>query len=484
MDADNPGGQAAAELAADIGHGWPGERAGLLEAEVVDLQPGHLAVLPAVDDRLGDLVGGDAELGPGVLGPGAQLAGEVGQKDKPRLRPRKEAPAGLPVMAMFRDTPAELAQDLADFVRAVFFRRGFRLANGDRIIVGRRGGAVGDAALLCASPREANSSGLLLPGLLRRALGTGNPSVEVFNPRGDALEDIPVVATFGGALLECLDPDARVERTVFLPPDARRVFARWRAAASVDLAARGRALVKLVRGWGNRNRHPSRWPGRASALELVYSLAHFFPELHDDPEGQVYLEAFARQLSACEQVSKFRGRILIDPAGKRDGKGLNLADHSVADLLQDFLAPIAAGSVDVNEDLIEDFPRDRLSILSIHQAKGLEFPLTIVDVGSAFKTNHHAHRFKRYPDRGTAAQAMEDQFRPFTPLAAPTRSAADRAFDDLYRQYFVAFSRARDALLLVGLNATFPGASVENVATGWRRDGRCAWASEPPFELI
>src|SRR5215211_7640769 len=80
MDANNPGGKAAAELATDIGHRWPGERAGLLEAEVVDLQPGHLAVLPAADDRLGDLVGDDAELGPGVLGPGAQLTGEVGHK--------------------------------------------------------------------------------------------------------------------------------------------------------------------------------------------------------------------------------------------------------------------------------------------------------------------------------------------------------------------------------------------------------------------
>src|SRR5215218_4014459 len=82
MGTTKPGGQAAPELAADIGHGWPGERAGLLEAEVVDLEPGHLAGLPAADHRPGDLVGGDADLGPGVLGPGAQLAGEVDQKDQ------------------------------------------------------------------------------------------------------------------------------------------------------------------------------------------------------------------------------------------------------------------------------------------------------------------------------------------------------------------------------------------------------------------
>jgi hypothetical protein len=53
---------------------------GLLEVEVVDLQPGDLAVLPAADDRLGDLVGVDAELGPGVVGPGTQLPGQVGDK--------------------------------------------------------------------------------------------------------------------------------------------------------------------------------------------------------------------------------------------------------------------------------------------------------------------------------------------------------------------------------------------------------------------
>jgi hypothetical protein len=36
--------------------------------------------LPAGDDRLGDLIGINAELGPGVVGPGAQLPSEVGQE--------------------------------------------------------------------------------------------------------------------------------------------------------------------------------------------------------------------------------------------------------------------------------------------------------------------------------------------------------------------------------------------------------------------
>jgi hypothetical protein len=80
VGASEPGGQATPELPADVGHRRAGERAGLLEAEVVELEPGDLAVAPAADDRLGDLVGLHAELGPGVGRSGAQLADEVGHE--------------------------------------------------------------------------------------------------------------------------------------------------------------------------------------------------------------------------------------------------------------------------------------------------------------------------------------------------------------------------------------------------------------------
>ena len=60
----------------------------------------------------------------------------------------------------------------------------------------------------------------------------------------------------------------------------------------------------------------------------------------------------------------------------------------------------------------------------------------------------------------------------------------DRAFDDLYRQFFVAYSRAQEVLLLVGLNATLPGGIVSNVATGHTRTGQCRWQNKIPFTQI
>jgi hypothetical protein len=68
VGASKPRGQPATQLAADVGHRRSGKGAGLLKAEIVNLQAADLAIPPAADDRLGDLVGVDADLGPGVVG--------------------------------------------------------------------------------------------------------------------------------------------------------------------------------------------------------------------------------------------------------------------------------------------------------------------------------------------------------------------------------------------------------------------------------
>ena len=264
-----------------------------------------------------------------------------------------------------------------------------------------------------APAKPAAAAPSLLPGLLRQELRRASAPIDVFNPRGQQLHRIPVVEAFGGALLSCLDPGAAVESATFLPPETRNGFGRWRAAIDADLPRRDRGLRQLLRSWVTRTAQPG-WPRNASALELIYAVTHYFPELHDDPEGQVYLEAFTRQLSACEQVSPFGGRVVKEQDASRGDQKLTLAERSVKDLLQDFLGPIAGGSVDVNEDLLEDFPHDRLPVLSIHQAKGLEFPIAIVDVGASFKKAHPSQRFKRSPPKAAVRK-------PWKTISAATR---------------------------------------------------------------
>lgn len=416
-------------------------------------------------DEVRTLVNGYATLDRGYQG--VRVAG------KPVLARPSPRP-GLPVLGMFRPNIDNLATDLAAFVHQVFRGKGYRLADGRRIERDPKGGDVGDCALLCSSPAEWRSGKERLPFKVRQALEALNPPIRTFNPRGEDLPSIPLVQQFGGLLLECIDPGGVVEgQTSGIAPDASTTFTEWRQAA-LDLASSPAApagLADYATGWAYREpgRKGYEWPRSVAVIGLIYGLTHYFPELHDDPEGQVYLEVFTRQLTAAEQIGSFRGRLVHDP------KEPGLGDASVRELLRDFLGPIAAGVVQVNEDLLDSFPRDRLSILSIHQSKGLEFPLTIVDVGSDFK-DLRSPKFKRMPEDGGPPHRLEDLLRPYSPLGVPARSQRDRAFDDLYRQYFVAFSRAQDILLLVGVNATAPGGRVPNIATGWDRLGACHWA--------
>ena len=110
----------------------------------------------------------------------------------------------------------------------------------------------------------------------------------------------------------------------------------------------------------------------------------------------------------------------------------------------------------------------------------------IVDVGSDFKTKHKSQAFKRFPTDGGKSCNMEDQLRQHSEMGKPSRLAVDRAFDDLIRQFFVAYSRSKDVLLLVGLNSTKDGYNLKsgqqreipNIATGWDRFETWHWGKE------
>src|SRR5206468_1635625 len=104
------------------------------------------------------------------------------------------------------------------------------------------------------------------------------------------------------------------------------------------IAGAPRELRGFVEQWGRRD--PGRrgyvWPKSVGAIDLVYALVHYFPNLHDDPEGQVYLEVFTKQLTACAQIGKFDGRVVTDPAATPNQHGITIPQYSVIELLRDW----------------------------------------------------------------------------------------------------------------------------------------------------
>ena len=362
---------------------------------------------------------------------------------------------------------------------------GFNLAKDeDEIIIELdEKGSPEDIAFLTYSPKELSATGQrTFPYALKKQLGKLRHPIEVFNPRGQDLQNIDAVAVFCGLMLECIDPNSNFQKiNDKIPNSASMKMTKWRRKAVSymnDVNPEPHSpvsLEKFITHWQMRYPFSSdgsadiKWPEKASLMELAYKLVTWIPDLQDDDEGVVYLKAITQTITQTSFFNKYSAN--IDFSSMEDEKA------SVNEALLNIFVPIATGGVQIDENLFEVIPSNRFNIMSIHQSKGLEFPFVIVDVGSRFKKNLSKESNLRFPKKADSTSILQDRIKRYSSLSINERDSTDCAFDDLTRLYFVAFSRAKDVLLLVGLNQSIDGYSqkdklikIPNVALGWNRD--------------
>ncbi len=337
-------------------------------------------------------------------------------------------------------------------------------------------GSPSDIALLSYSPKERIGGKYMLPYLLKKDLGSFNNEINVFNPRGQDLESIDDVGIFCGLMLECIDPDGIIQKkNKKIPKSASIKMNRWRKKAIkfVENSPDPQEpidLYKFMTHWRTRIPYNAdRWPNSVGLLDLAYKLVRWLPNFKDDIEGFVYFETITKTISQSSFFNEFNGRILFNNE--------NLEERSVNEVLWNVFIPIATGGVSVDESYLNNLPHDSVNIMSIHQSKGLEFPFVIVDVGSRFDRNIAKTSSLRFPKKSPNDVILEDRVRRHSNLGLSDRKVSDRNFDDLTRLYFVAFSRAEDVLLLIGLNSNIDGyegknehKNIPNVALGWNRN--------------
>ena len=409
-----------------------------------------------------------------------------------RIQPPKPAiqhnmpPNGVPILGMFRPDADVLAADLAAFLHSVFRGGGWPgIQNApEPIRSAANGGDFGDAVLLASTVNEFTRSfrgqppRARLPRKLRQQLHLRN--VDCFNPRGRALKDIPEVIRLLGLVLECIDPSSAATpqgplvSAAPITNIARDVFRAWRADAAAFRATNpgamnGKGLENVIADW---QQFAQQGRGRANEwplLDIFYSLIPWIRGFQDDPECQVYLEAISRSAAEAATFSAYRALVLRDEPHR---------SRSIQSIIRDILAAVADDLVEVDEDIMPSVPRNRFNMMTIHQAKGLEFPLVIVDVASDFKKNSPAQKFRRFPDDPSSVAIMEDDLAACTPIGAlrTQRTAIQRSFEDLIRLYYVAYSRPQSVLMLVGcLPCLRHNTTIPHVATFWRRDGSWPW---------
>lgn len=415
----------------------------------------------------------------------------------------------IPVLGMFRADQESLAVDLTEFLCRLINQRGVPITGTGQEIRMSPDGALGDAVFLAYSVEEESYNHFNLspqerfPGIFRSEMESN--SLRVFNPRGQALRFIPDVSVLLGLVILAIDPDNDIIDAVMPTNEARFFLLKWSRSAKEFIDSNpppndGRALRGFIHDWQGAalgqisEDFPQYWP----VLELVYKLLSWIPGFQNEPEHQVWLEAIMRIISSASMASPYGMQLLQNTVSVKQGTHVRRSRES---LVRDVLLSIAEDEVEVVEDIIPSVPRDRLQFMTIHQAKGLEFPLVIVDVGSRFKGNYPKQRFLRFPDDvSNVARAEDDVEAHLNARLRGKRGALDRTFDDLVRLYYVAYSRPQSVLMLIGhenclrygTGPDYSDRTIPNIALGWRRDRNWPWRQtvdggrppvkvEPPF---
>lgn len=170
---------------------------------------------------------------------------------------------------------------------------------------------------------------------------------------------------------------------------------------------------------------------------LFYDLLQFplFAKYLDDENGnaraQRNLATFSQLMAKFEYLHRVS---VLNP---------KYLDSNLRSLFNQFFKFLKEGGIDEYEDATEYAPSGHVSFLTIHQSKGLEFPIVMVgSLGSSPR--------KQYKDLDEVLEHGYLHRESFEPLEATK-------YFDFWRLYYTAFSRAQNLLVLTDQERTGTG---------------------------
>lgn len=272
-----------------------------------------------------------------------------------------------------------------------------------------------------------------------------NRGIPVYNPRNKAFLEQEEVLGLLGALLALIDPDGThvPER----PADLLGMITSCRNEYT-QIATTNPRLAQYV---NDARANLTARPGSvlsANLQELVYYLLALppFDGWANDPVRRFRLsritalmESFASMpVPGYPDISRGRLRASTNNPGEVSGRWTPTFYYL-------FFGYLSRTGLDEDEDEDVIVPSGMLPIMTMHQAKGLQFPFVFVGhIGEqpSVSVSHYLET--------QLAQFPSNPARSFTLLAEDVRAELD-----FVRQYYVAYSRAQWALILLGTNPQF-----------------------------
>lgn len=396
---------------------WPGT--GVEEVTLVDNYRSHASIVQWCNEYIISF--------PSMLQPGARAPG------KQNLTPRANVTGPYPAVGWLE---ANRAIDLpARFVSMV---QGL-LANA---IVADYSQCV----LLLSSAKETAR----YAGPYAQALRAAN--IPIYNPRSKAYVEREEIGVAMGAFLEIVDPNQSIISQIRIP-GVRKLVQQWRqeyqriVATHHQLSQYVRQSQRYVQQLGANEEI------RPAMPTILYRILSFEPFItwQSDVDRDGRMSKLTRIFEAyCSLVGR---SIKTDreQCGQISRSWLRKFYYSLLGYLQ-------VTGMDDDEIEEEICPPNRLPIMTIHQAKGLQFPFVFVaglGIGSAVGSVHQ----------------LEDDLMRFR-IASPSHqfASSERAEHDVARMFYVAYSRAQYALILLGTRSQLQPTSrpaIGGQGLGW-----------------
>lgn len=302
-----------------------------------------------------------------------------------------------------------------------------------------------ECVLLLRSTRESRwYAGYFAEALRRR-------DVPLYNPRARQFLGQEEIELALGAFLEIVD-----RRASTVPVAVREACGRWRKFYKDQITQYDGLAKYVVESQRKISSLPPNTPLEGTAQDIIYHILSHppFTDWLEDPEKTLRLGELTRLMEAFSSspIPGYPGlsRGFLRTSRTQAGE---ISWSWRQQLYYSFITLIVEEGLNDPEDEEVICPHDMMPFMTVHQAKGLEFPFVFVT-----KLDDAA--------RADYQHIMEEEFMPFrrTPVDLP--SADERAKQDLIRFFYVAYSRAKHALILMTTDKSIRPGEDEFVAFG------------------